>query len=134
MTAQVQLAAYEDHSASAIGLRTAVRVMQGWQATQEQMCKILRVSRSSINRAKAGRLDSIALDEDQLDRISFVLNIHAALRTIFDNPENVQGFVTMKNENPFFNGRTPLEIMSDGSFVNLYETFRRIDALRGAGW
>ncbi|MFA5677984.1 MAG: antitoxin Xre-like helix-turn-helix domain-containing protein [Pseudomonas sp.] len=134
MTAQAQLATLESHSASAIGLRTAVRIMEGWKATQDQMCKILRVSRSSINRAKAGRLDSIALDDDQLDRVSFVLNIHAALRTIFDNPENVQGFVNMKNDNPFFNGRAPLEVMADGGFINLYETARRIDALRGAGW
>lgn len=134
MTAQIQSATLENHSTSAVGLRAAVRIMEGWKATQDQMGRILRVSRSSITRAKAGTLDSIALDEDQLDRVSFVLNIHGALRTIFDNPENVQGFVNMKNENAFFNGRAPLEVMADGSFINLYETFRRIDALRGAGW
>lgn len=134
MTAIARLATAEHHSTSATGLRAAVRVMEGWKATQEQMGRILRVSRSSINRAKAGKLDSIALDDDQLDRVSFILNIHAALRTIFDNPENVQGFVNMKNDNPFFNGRAPLEVMADGSFVSLYETFRRIDALRGGGW
>lgn len=124
----------EDHLTSAAGLRAAVRIMEGWKATQEQMGRILRVSRSSINRAKAAKLDRIALDDDQLDRVSFVLNIHAALRTIFDNPENVQGFVNMKNENPYFNGRAPLDVMSDGSYLSLYETFRRIDALRGGMW
>jgi hypothetical protein len=124
----------EDHLTSATGLRAAVRIMEGWKATQDQMGKILRVSRSSINRAKTEKLDNIALDDDQLDRISFVLNIHAALRTIFDNPENVKGFVNMKNENPFFNGRAPLEIMADGSYLSLYEVFRRIDALRGGMW
>lgn len=71
----------ENQSTNATGLRVAVRIMEGWKATQEQMCKILRVSRSSINRAKTGKLDSIALDDNQLDRVSYVLNIHAALRT-----------------------------------------------------
>jgi hypothetical protein len=132
MTALVAKA--EDHLTSATGLRAAVRIMEGWKATQNQMGNILRVSRSTINRAKTERLDSIALDDDQLDRVSFVLNIHAALRTIFDNPENVQGFVNMKNDNPFFNGRAPLEIMADGSYLSLYEVFRRIDALRGGMW
>jgi hypothetical protein len=132
MTALVAKA--EDHLTSATGLRAAVRIMEGWKATQNQMGNILRVSRSTINRAKTEKLDSIALDDDQLDRVSFVLNIHAALRTIFDNPENVQGFVNMKNDNPFFNGRAPLEIMADGSYLSLYEVFRRIDALRGGMW
>ena len=69
-----------------------------------------------------------------MQRISFVLNIHAALRLVFDNPENVYGFPTMGNDNDFFNGRTPLEVMSQGDMISLYETFRRIDVLRGAQW
>lgn len=120
-------------TASAVGLRTAVRIMERWNATQDEMSRILRVSRSSINRAKS-KLESITLDEDQLDRISYVLNIHAALRTLFDNPENVSGFMTMKNHNEFFNGRTPLEVIANGGYVGLYETHKRIDALRGGMW
>ncbi|MNP61099.1 hypothetical protein D3C76_1562480 [compost metagenome] len=69
-----------------------------------------------------------------MQRISFVLNIHATLRLIFDNPQNVYGFALMANDNEFFNGRTPLEIMAQGDMISLYETFRRIDALRGAQW
>jgi len=116
-----------------VGLRTAAQIMERWNATQDDMARILRVSRSSINRAKS-KLESITLDDDQLDRISYVLNIHAALRTLFDNPENVTGFMTMKNHNEFFNGRTPLEVIVNGGYVGLYETHRRIDALRGGMW
>ena len=60
-----------------------------------------------------------------------MLNIHAALRMIFDNPDNLYGFVNMVNHNPFFNGRTPLAIMGTGDFAALYETYKRIDSLRG---
>jgi len=69
-----------------------------------------------------------------MQRISFMLNIHAALRTVFDNPDNVYGFPSKVNHNDFFNGRTPLEILSQGDMISLYETFRRINALRGAQW
>ena len=31
-------------------------------------------------------------------------------------------------------GRSPLEIMAQGDMISLYETFRRIDVLRGAQW
>ncbi len=120
-------------TSNAVGLRTAINIMERWNATQDDMCRVLRVSRSSISRAKS-KQESITLDEDQLDRISYVLNIHAALRTLFDNPENVTGFMSMKNHNEFFNGRTPLEVIVDGGYVGLYETHRRIDALRGGMW
>jgi hypothetical protein len=117
------------------GLRTALRILDKWDASSEQACRILRISRSTYTRAKqTGSEWSVGLDMDQMHRISFVLNIHAALRTVFDNPDNVYGFPSMANENEFFNGRKPLDIMAQGDIVSLYETFRRVDALRGAQW
>jgi len=117
------------------GLRAAVGIPEKWGASSDQACRILRISRSTYTRAKQRDPGwSVGLDSDQMQRISFVLNIHAALRLVFDNPENVYGFPTMANENEFFNGRTPLDIMSQGDMISLYETFRRIDVLRGAQW
>jgi len=119
----------------ATGLRAAVSILERWQATTDQACTILRISRSTHNRARSGDGSwSVSLDPDQMQRISFVLNIHAALRLVFDNPENVYGFAAMANHNEFFNGRSPLEIMAQGDMVSLYESFRRIDSLRGAQW
>lgn len=134
MTASLQTAEFTRDQCVA-GLRTALRILDKWNASGEQACKILRISRSTYTRGRQGDAQwSVSLDQDQMHRISFVLNIHAALRTIFDNPENVYGFATMHNDNPFFNGRKPLEVMAQGDFISLYETFRRVDALRGAQW
>ncbi|MDQ0652737.1 antitoxin Xre-like helix-turn-helix domain-containing protein [Pseudomonas cedrina] len=117
------------------GLRAAVGILEKWQASSEQACRVLRISRSTFTRAKQGDTSwSVSLDADQMQRISFVLNIHAALRLVFDNPENVYGFASMANDNSFFNGRTPLEVMAQGDMISLYETYRRIDVLRGAQW
>lgn len=117
------------------GLRAAVGVLEKWRASGDQACRILRISRSTYTRARQRDPDwAVALDADQMQRVSFVLNIHAALRLVFDNPENVYGFATMANHNEFFNGRSPLEIMAQGDMISLYETFRRIDVLRGAQW
>ena len=117
------------------GLRAAVGILEKWAASGDQACRILRISRSTYTRARQRDPDwAVALDSDQMQRISFVLNIHATLRLVFDNPENVYGFASMANDNEFFNGRSPLEIMSQGDMISLYETFRRIDVLRGAQW
>lgn len=117
------------------GLRAALNILDKWKASCEQACRILRISRSTYTRAKQRDSEwTIGLDSDQLQRISIVLNIHAALRLVFDNPENVYGFPSMKNDNEFFNGRAPLDVMAQGDMISLYETFRRIDTLRGAQW
>jgi len=113
-----------------IGLSAAVGILDKWGASTEQVCSILRVSRSTHTRAKQRAVGwSVSMDSDQMQLISFVLNIHAALRVIFDNPKNFYGFVSMSNSNEFFNGRTPLEIMVQGDMISLYETYRRIDSL-----
>ena len=118
-----------------VGLQTAVSIFEKWGVTIDQACRILRISRSTYTRAKQRDPQwSVSLDADQMQRISFVLNIHAALRTVFDNPDNVYGFTSKVNHNDFFNGRSPLEIMAQGDMISLYETFRRINALRNAQW
>lgn len=124
-----------DKAAAATGLKAAVTILDKWGASGEQGEAILRVSHSTYARAKKkDALVEINLDRDQLTRISFILNIHAALRIVFDNPENLYGFMKMSNHNPFFEGRAPLEIMGSGDFVAVYETFRRIDAMRSSQW
>lgn len=124
----------DNKATAATGLKAAVRILDKWQATGEQGEAILRVSHSTYARARRDDLNAIKLDADQLARISYVLNIHATLRLLFENPENLYGFVNMPNHTPFFNGHTPLAIMGSGEFAALYETFKRIDSLRGGQW
>ncbi|WP_404341809.1 antitoxin Xre-like helix-turn-helix domain-containing protein [Vreelandella venusta] len=124
----------QNKAAAAVGLKAAVRILEKWRASGEQGEAILRVSHSTYARARRGDLVDIKLDSDQLTRISYVLNIHATLRMIFDNPDNLYGFVNLVNHNPYFNGRTPLDIMGTGDFAALYETYKRIDSLRGGQW
>lgn len=112
-------------------LKTALNILMKWAASTEQSCSILRVPRSTITRALQGK--GVELDRDQLERASIVLNCHAALWLVFDNPENVYGFPRMENHNDFFNGRTPLEIMAQGDLMSLFETYKRIDELLVAG-
>ncbi|MDH4762952.1 hypothetical protein QE393_001543 [Pseudomonas sp. SORGH_AS 211] len=132
---QVAIVEQFSKSQSTIGLRAALNILERWQASSEQSCRILRISRSTYTRASQRDSEwAVSLDADQLQRVSLVLNMHSALRLVFDNPENVYGFVAMANHNEFFNGRSPLEIMAQGDMISLYETFRRIDVLRGAGW
>lgn len=107
-----------------------------WPLHTKQACSVLGISLKTYTHAKSAEDAkwAVNLDIDVIQRVSLILNIHSALRLIFDNPDNVYGFVGMKNDNEFFNGRAPLEIMAQGDFVSLYETFNRIESLCTAGW
>lgn len=118
---------------SSIGLKVALRIINAWQATPQQACRILRISRSTYRRVSQGRTAGRRLDLDQLQRIGFVLGIHASLRTVFSNQSNVHGFPNCTNDNAFFEGRTPLEIMSQGNLISIYETYKRIELLKTLG-
>nr|WP_085065995.1 antitoxin Xre-like helix-turn-helix domain-containing protein [Pseudomonas piscis] len=124
-SAQATLSRYQ----AFVGLKACLRITQKWRATPSQACRILRISPHTYRRVLGGNGDSLRLDVDQLYRMSLVLNIHAALRMTFGNDLNVYRFPSLSNHNDFFNGRTPLEIMTHGDFISLYETCRRIESL-----
>ena len=53
---------------------------------------------------------------------------------VFTNPDNVYGFMKMVNNNPYFNGRTPLSLIATGQFGALYEVAKRVDSMRSGQW
>lgn len=125
----------QDRAKCAAGLRAAVTILDRWGASGEQAASILRVSRSTHARARRNDPEwRVSLDEDQLTRVSLVLNIHAALRVIFENPENLYGFMAMANQHSPFHGQAPLQAIARGGILSLYDAFRHIDSLRGAQW
>ncbi|MGN7440663.1 hypothetical protein [Pseudomonas lactis] len=115
-------------------LRTAVKILKKWQASEEQIEAVLKVSESIYKGENQDDESATDLDRNQLQRISMVLNIHAALRTVFENPKNLYAFPSMKNENTFFNGKTPLEVMSQGGLADLQGTLNSIESLKNAAW
>ncbi|NHN35912.1 DUF2384 domain-containing protein [Pseudomaricurvus alcaniphilus] len=114
------------------GLKAVLNILDKWKCTPEQQWRMLGMKKSTYYRYREDP-GQARLSGDQLERLSYILNMHAALRVVFDNPENVYGFMSMQNNNPFFNGASPLEIAATGSFGSLYEVYKRVDALRGAG-
>jgi uncharacterized protein (DUF2384 family) len=116
-----------------VGLKAVLNILDKWKCSAEQQMAILQLPRSTYYKLRSN--PTVAkLSADQVERISYLLNIHAALRLIFDNPENVYGYMGMANDNPPFNGKAPLELVESGRFGPLYETFKHVDALRGGLW
>ncbi len=120
-------------SKASVGLKAVFTIFAKWGCSNEQIQHILRISRAAFYKYRE-QPESARLSEDQLERISYVLNIHATLRMVFSNNENIYGYMKMPNHNPYFEGKAPLDIISSGSFGSLYEVFKRIDSMRGGQW
>lgn len=124
---------YDPKALAMVGFKAAEKILSSWGCSAQQSQNILKLSKSSYHKFKANS-ETTKLSDDQLERVSYILNMHQALRIVFSNPANVSGFMSMKNNNDYFAGRTPLEVIESGKFSDLYEVARRIDALRGGLW
>ncbi|MNJ38016.1 hypothetical protein D3C77_328530 [compost metagenome] len=114
-----------------IAVRAAMKILDRWHASAEQQQNILQLSKATFYRYRNEETKTASLSHDQLTRISYLLNMHSALRIVFTNPDNIYGFMSMENHNAFFNGATPLSIIEGGNFGNLHEVAKRVDVLRG---
>ncbi|WED25234.1 MbcA/ParS/Xre antitoxin family protein [Vibrio sp. DW001] len=124
---------YDQKALSMAGFKAADSILSSWGCTVQQSQNILKVSSTSYHKFKTSP-EKTNLSDDQLERVSYLLNMHQALRIVFSNNDNVCGFMSMQNNNDYFAGRAPLEIINSGKFGDLYEVAKRIDALRGGLW
>jgi hypothetical protein len=116
-------------SAAQAAITSALNIMDKWSCSEKEKMALLGIGRSTLHKYHSAP-SSARLSPDLLERISYLLNIHAILRMLFENPENVYGFMRMPNHNAFFNGKAPMEILSSGLVSALYEVHRHLDAIR----
>jgi hypothetical protein len=123
----------QNASVNAAAFNVANNIFKKWGCTVPQILSILQMSKSSYHKAVKDP-DSVRLVSDQMTRISFILNIHAACRILFDNPENRYGFMGLRNNNGYFAGRAPIDVITSGNILDIFETYKHIDGLRGGQW
>ncbi len=114
-------------------LKAAMNILNKWNCSEQEKMSLLGVSRSTLHKYQNNPF-SARVSQDLLERVSYLLNIHSSLRILFENDENVYGFVRMPNSNYYFNGATPMDIMSKGAVGSLYEVHNQINTLRGGQW
>ncbi|MCD8521900.1 MAG: DUF2384 domain-containing protein [Saccharospirillaceae bacterium] len=115
--AQSDLLQNKDGMATAV--KIASRIIQQWDASPEQFERILNLPSNTRQSIVEGEVAELLLTPDQLHRVAIITDMHASLRTLFMNPENVKGFMTMPNNNEPFAGRAPLDLIASGDIGEL---------------
>jgi len=69
---------------------------------------------------------------DLMERLSYILGIHKALRILFsNNQDSVYRWIATPNKAPMFGGKSALDRMLGGNVSDLYSVRRYLDAQRG---
>ena len=114
---------------SATLFKAALNLFRLWGVNDEQASVILDVPRRTYARWKAGEVGRISRDGQA--RLSNLMGIHKALRTIFREP--TRAYAWIKSPNETFEGRSALAVMLGGELTDLMRVRRYLDAERG-GW
>jgi uncharacterized protein (DUF2384 family) len=114
-----------DEEAAAM-FRAALNLFRCWGVNDDQAAVMLDLHRRTYARWKAsipGRMG-----RDGKARLSNLMGIHKALRTIFRDP--ARGYDWVKAPNEAFEGRSALDVMLGGELTDLMRVRRYLDAVR----
>ena len=111
-----------------VGFQTCNNILDKWGCSTSQKVAILGITDTKFLTYQKDN-ETPLLTNDQLERLSYILNIHLALKTIFSNPENIDNFMSLKNNNAYFNGRTPISLIETGELVVLSEVASRLNSI-----
>ncbi|MES2176178.1 MAG: MbcA/ParS/Xre antitoxin family protein [Pseudomonadota bacterium] len=109
--------------------RAALNLFAKWGVTDEQAAMLTDMPLRSFRRWKAEGAGRIS--RDGLARLSNLMGIHKALRTIFEEPQ--RGYDWIKAPNAVFDGASALSVMLGGELTDIMRVRRYLDAERG-GW
>ncbi|MGY4514634.1 MbcA/ParS/Xre antitoxin family protein [Lysobacter sp. HA18] len=111
-------------------LRTFFELTRTWGLSPDEERVLLgSPGRSTFYRWK--RDQEGQLPSDVLERISYLLGIHEALRLLFPAPEQGYSWVKRPNSAPLFGGDSALKRMLGGRVADLYVVRQYLDAQRG---
>jgi len=104
--------------------RATLNLFARWGVTDAEAATLLDLPVRTYRRWKAGNLGRIGRDGKA--RLSNLVGIHKALRTIFAEPR--RGYEWMRKPNTVFAGRSALEVMLGGELTDLMRVRRYLDA------
>jgi hypothetical protein len=123
----------ETKEAAGAALRTYFNIARLWTLDESQAMTLLGFddkSRSTYFRWKRDP-DSARLNNDKLERLSYIFGIYKDLQILLPEAAAADGWIHRPNSADPFGGKSALQRMLSGHVADLYEVRRYLDAQRG---
>jgi len=115
------------------GLKLFFRLAEEWDlSTDEQIALLGNMGRSRFFQLKKNP-EKGGLSDDELDRLSFLANIHMALAVLFTEENEKRFLKNVQDEEGDFPGTSPLAYMTSG-IRGLVEMSNYVNGLRGGAF
>ena len=116
-------------AAAAAALRTFWRLAEAWELSAAEQATLLGVGRTTLYQWKQGKVGP--LDRHQLERLSHLFGIYAALHILFPVAARADEWIRKPNTAPLFGGKSALDRMLGGQVADLFVVRQYLDAQRG---
>jgi uncharacterized protein (DUF2384 family) len=113
-------------------LKAFFSIVKHWQVRDEDARELLGggISNGKYYQLKQKAAVSRPMEQDQLLRISYLIGIFKALNILYSQRLADQ-WMQLPNQNPIFEGRTPLDYILRGGSPAMETVRRLLDARRG---
>jgi uncharacterized protein (DUF2384 family) len=116
---------------SPAAMKALFKIVDRWNLSDEDARQLLGgISNGSYYQLKANPGSTKTLDQDRLERISYLIGIFKALNILYSQRLADQ-WMRLPNTNPIFAGRTPLDYILRGGQRAMDTVRRLLDARRG---
>lgn len=105
-------------------------ITEDWKLTNAQRGALLGVSARTYVRWKS-RTSQLA--DEQLLRISYILNLYLDLQGILDSGDGDTSDADswVKNNNHDFGDRAPIDVMTEGTVIDIYNVYNYVHGVAG---
>jgi ribosomal protein L4 len=107
--------------------RSAVTILKNWHLDAEQRRILLGCETVKEQTKLESSSEDYKLSFDQINRLALILDIDHSIRQMFNNSDNINGFMTMVNHNRPFNGKRPVDL----ALANINDFISVKDAISG---
>ena len=114
---------------NAVALKAFFGITQKWQLNSEQERTLLGTTPATFYRWKKNKTGS--LNQDTIERISYVLGIYKALRILLPTETAANQWIMKPNNASLFGGKSALDKLMAGRVIDLADVRRYLDAERG---
>ncbi|MCE0507284.1 DUF2384 domain-containing protein [Roseivivax sp. GX 12232] len=109
-------------------VKAVARATSSWGLTSTQSAALFDVPPATWARMKSATFIG-TLDRDKVTRASLIIGIYKGLRLLFNGPL-ITDWPTLPNKGPFYEGRSPIDLMIAQGIPGMVGVRQHIDAMR----